>query len=248
MKYFFLAFFTTLVCLGAYLSFSDKPIAASVSFGMATVCAIFALLAKFKRFKGFGIEAEALVNRLSDLAVAVSKPIFMLLARVGGLSGGTTVQERYEMVQEIEGVLRSINVSAHAIESAKIELNTIDMHDLTEPLRDHITQLLRKKVEDRRLELDRNFPQPVTPTPEFETAHKSWVDLSQEAEAFRRIFHDLHERPGMFKEIPARIENFITSCSLLSDSEKNNLFQKFEGEIKNMKHYAEHLTIRKKDE
>ena len=47
-----------LFALGAYLAFNEKVAASTATYGAAVICLIFTFLSRFKRFKGFGIEAE----------------------------------------------------------------------------------------------------------------------------------------------------------------------------------------------
>jgi len=74
-----LAIAVSLFCVGSWLAINDQTASATLMLAAAVLCLIFVYLARFKRFKGLGIEAELwedkqreaeqLIERLKPLAL-----------------------------------------------------------------------------------------------------------------------------------------------------------------------------------
>ena len=79
--------------LGGVLAYQDKTASAVTGFAYAGPCLVFVFLQGFKRFKGFGLEAELLEQKIEEadrlltqlrrLAVPMAELLFTTTARLG---------------------------------------------------------------------------------------------------------------------------------------------------------------------
>jgi hypothetical protein len=87
-----------LLTLGGVLALQDKTATAGAILGFGFLLVVLLLLAKFKRFKGFGFEAElwdqkqveaaALVDKLTALATLASEQVALISAKRGMWDAG----------------------------------------------------------------------------------------------------------------------------------------------------------------
>jgi hypothetical protein len=104
---------------GAYaLSFAGNNAGGTIFSAAAIFALIFAFLAKFKRFKGLGIEAELweekmeeaeqLIGRLRTLALSSYRPIAQLVAKTGRpLSKGLSRREMHDVTEALSSHMKS---------------------------------------------------------------------------------------------------------------------------------------------
>lgn len=110
----------SLLTVGAYLALQDKTASASAALGFGFLLVVLLLLAKFKRFRGFGFEAEmwdekqvqaaVLVDKLTALAMLTSEQVALISAKLGLWSGGLTNPQMVALMKQADAVLEATGV------------------------------------------------------------------------------------------------------------------------------------------
>src|SRR4051794_2541030 len=109
-----------LLSVGIHLAISDKVAAFTSILSFAFLFVVLLLLAKFKRIKGFGFEAEmweekqeeaaVLVERLTLLSTTVSQQVALIAAKLGLHNGGLTSKETVDLLNNTQEILNITNV------------------------------------------------------------------------------------------------------------------------------------------
>ncbi len=109
--------------IGAYLVLTDRPTSAALTWGFAFLLVVLLLLAKFKRFKGFGFEAElweekqaeaaALVDQMRSLSNLICKQMASIASRVGLWDSALSPAELADFVEDLQSHLRAIESPPH---------------------------------------------------------------------------------------------------------------------------------------
>ncbi len=99
-----------LLTVGIYLSLIDKASAAVAPLGIGFLFVVLTLLAKFKRFKGFGFEAEmweekqteaaVLVEQLTFLSRTVSQQVALFASKLGLWGSALTLPELAAVIDQ----------------------------------------------------------------------------------------------------------------------------------------------------
>lgn len=144
----------TLFASGVALSFHDFTTAAGLTYGAAVFCLIFTFLANFKRFKGFGIEAETweqqmeeaadIVNHLKMLALATAEPIVAMAPRMGRLGSHLDRRELYETMSKIEAALTKVGTPQDKLDVLMRNYHEINMYDQMHPIIISVEKLVNK--------------------------------------------------------------------------------------------------------
>lgn len=123
-----------LFVIGAALAFTDRSVAATSAWGFAFLLTILLLLSKFKRFKGFGFEAELwdqkqaeaeeLVGHMKSLSKLVSWQMSSVAARLGLWDSAFSLADLARFLGEIKEQLKAIKIPPHEIEEALQPLYT----------------------------------------------------------------------------------------------------------------------------
>ena len=116
----------TLLTAGIILAFSNRTSAAGTAWAFGFLLVILLLLAKFKRFKGFGFEAElweqkqeeaaALVDQLRSLSKLVSKQMASVTSRLGSYGGGFSLSEFSDFLGDLQQQLKAIGIPEYESE------------------------------------------------------------------------------------------------------------------------------------
>jgi uncharacterized membrane protein len=91
--------------VGLYVAIIDRATAATVLLSFGFLFVILLVLSKFKRFKGFGFEAEmweekqeqaaVLVERLTLLSATLSQQVALIAAKLGLWGSGLSFKESF---------------------------------------------------------------------------------------------------------------------------------------------------------
>jgi hypothetical protein len=154
----FLLAAATIACT-VWLGFLDKPKASLITAGLTFVLLIFAFLARFKRFKGFGIEGELweqemeqaaeLRRGLTDLAEQVGASVSWQMGISNRWDAGT-FNEKLAAIERTSSILERIGVTPVRIEQLKRPWHKCVMVDLARP----IAERLRAKINENMEHVD----------------------------------------------------------------------------------------------
>lgn len=147
-----------LFALGAYLAFLDKVGSATTVFASAIICTIFVYLTRFKKFNGFGIQAELwdekqveaaeLIDKLKPLTTELGKLLITISARMGRLGSAMNRSEMLEITANIERLLKGLDVSSSEIEKAKSEYYQLTISEIASSVINSYSEVLYKTLQD----------------------------------------------------------------------------------------------------
>jgi hypothetical protein len=119
---------SALFVVGVVLAFTDRAASAGAAWGLGFLLMILLLLSKFKRFKGFGFEAElweekqaeaaVLVDQLKGLSKVISKQIASMAARMGLWDSALSLAQLADCLEDLQGQLAAIGISDREREEA----------------------------------------------------------------------------------------------------------------------------------
>jgi hypothetical protein len=105
---------TILVGDGAFLAFQNKTAPATTTLTFGFLLTLLMLISKFKRFKGFGFEAEmwkqeqvkaaVLIAQLKALSFITIEQLAVISSQLGLASGGGNVSERETLLSQLEEI------------------------------------------------------------------------------------------------------------------------------------------------
>jgi len=236
---------------GVALGFQDKAGAATATYGAAVLCLIFVFLPEFKRFKGLGIEAELLdrkleeadklLSQLRDLATPIAEMLLSSVARSGRWDSAMPRAQKRELLQRIEGELRRCGVTEEQLEQAKVDWHYYNLHDLSSPIIKDVIDKLQEHFRERDNAIN-TVPTPITPDKRGEydrlVAHRN--EVSQERERLRALYA-LKDKTGIADVIRSAIKN----STVLTPSEKTELFDRHREALLDVEYYAMHKEFRR---
>ena len=133
-----------LLSAGIFFSYLDQVSSATATYAAAIFCLIFVFLTEFRRFKGFGVEAELLerkideadkiLTQLRNITSPISEMLFSLVVRSGRRGEMIPRKQRYDLMIKIESELKSCGVTDTQIEKAKQDWHAFNIHDLAAPI------------------------------------------------------------------------------------------------------------------
>jgi len=248
-------FITALILFGSgiYLSYLEKTAGATVTYTAAVLCLVFTFLQEFKKFKGFGVEAELLekkieeadkiLRQLRDLIKPISELLFTMVARGGRWDSAIPRKDSYRLMMQFEKELRDIGVSEEDISDSQKEWHQFILLDLCRPIIETIHNYLVEKGKEQQASIQA-FKQPITS--EDQPAHKQAGEeahrISQEQEKIRAIY-GLDDRHSAHDEIIG----YIDSCYLIKAPERERILTECQEQLKDLKYYIEKHKFRRLD-
>jgi hypothetical protein len=144
---------------GIGLGYKGDTESAGITFGAGIFALIFVFLSQFKRFKGFGIEAELweqkqeeaakLIETLRALSLVASEQLINLSARLNRIGTPVTRKELFDLVDRLEDVLTYIEVPTADREKLKTDFYRFTAIDMTLPLVRKINDAIDRKVAEQ---------------------------------------------------------------------------------------------------
>lgn len=117
-----------LVVVGIFLAWFDKTASAVACFSASIIYLMLALLSRFRRFKGFGIEAEMweqkqeeaakIVEQLRDFAAQSSK-VTVTELMAGAFLGGLSLSQRLNLYDELMAKLEGMGLTDTQLNSVR---------------------------------------------------------------------------------------------------------------------------------
>jgi hypothetical protein len=115
-------------CVGVGLAFTDRSGAATSAWGIAFLLTVLLLLAKFKRFKGFGFEAElweqkqaeaaALIEQMKSLSKLIGRQMASVAARLGLWDSALSLADLAKFLDDLQQQMKAIDIPSYEIEEA----------------------------------------------------------------------------------------------------------------------------------
>ena len=243
-----------LLAAGVALSYLDKTGGATATYAAGILCLVFVYLSQFKRFKGFGMEAELLekkieeadevLRRLREITVPIAHMLFSVVARMGRWDSMVPRRQRYEIMEKIEGELQKNGVPKEQLEAAKRDWHNYNIIDLARPVIRGVSQVLDDVIKEKEQKM-RSFPQPITP--EVMPSHNAAVEEWRRAQAEREDLMALLKLTDKSR-VPDEIERFLSSTIQIPDAAKQELRTKHKEQLDDLRHYVKFGEFRRLEE
>lgn len=233
-----------------FFALEDNFKAVTAFLAMGMLCFVLVLLSKFKRFKGFGFEAELweakqeeaahLVSTLRSLAIIVSEQLLTLSARSGRWNSATPRNELHALRERLDDILKKIDVSKDQRDLIAANFFRYTAIDMVSPVIENINEFIRKKRRQMEDEL-KNPPQPLD--------SEGLADLSAKVSQVNLALFDWNEYHRIADQ-PEIVEHIITNIrdiDFLSDEEKVELLSKIKDELEDLKEWIVNKNLRRRD-
>jgi hypothetical protein len=188
-------FLCLVLCLRALLS--SQITAGSVLFGMAFFSFFYSNLARFKRFKGLGFEAELwedkqkeaadLIDRLKGIVSTYTREIVMGNIMRGRWGGGGEWESRWALFDELTGKHSELGQEID-FTALKYEIDSVFIFDICNPLADSSRRSIEKAKSTVIGNLTQKYGSPVTDVDRWNADHAALreVHSNLEGELFKR--------------------------------------------------------------
>ncbi|MCB2013313.1 MAG: hypothetical protein KDE67_00295 [Sphingobium sp.] len=216
------------VCLGFTFVFlwSGQITSASAVFAMSFFSFFYSNLARFKKFKGLGFEAELwedkqkeaanLIDRLKSVVTVYTREIVMNNVMRGRWGGTESWQKRWDLLHELEGRHSELGQQID-FSDLKHEVESVFIFDLCSPLASGVRQSIESAKADAIKSLSARFGNPVTDLDGWNKSHETLRSIiSAEDNLFER----------------SRSENIARNILILARTAKEKLKGNFSIELK----------------
>ncbi len=237
-----LTFFVSSV--GAAL-FGNSSGAGVLVVGLA-LCLVFLFLSRFKRFKGFGLEAETwedkmdeadrVIARLDHLAMTMAEITYRQLSRSGHFGAAFHACELQRYVDQLDKTLLDAGIDAERIEELKRPVHRINMFDIFSDASKEIWEYL-EDLKTARREPMKKFSGPLG-----QEAQKVQRDVIVRCATIDKLQETIkNEVVAMpLSSAPDRVEAAIKSNSELTGDEKIHLLELVAAPLELMRRYNAH--------
>ena len=233
------------------MSFNGLTAEAIATYAAGVLALIFAFLARFKKFKGLGIEAELwedkqeeaadLIEKLKGLTVAVAEPLISISSRMGRWNVHFERREHFEFIRRIEEALLRNGMEPEAVETMKREWHRFNAIDLGHPIFNAILKALGSKRETMEKRMN------AISKPMGEAEKKIQDDLLSE---LRSIDDGRKQLEGVFfgpefGESGKKFDTWLKNTVAFTDEEKQQLLLANHEELADLRYYEEHRKFRR---
>lgn len=223
---------------------------AGVAIAGGGFCLIFFFLTQFKKFKGFGIEAESweremedakrITENLRNLAMLVAEPSIMLIMRTGRWSSNTSRREAHDMVSRFEGLLNATDTSKEDIERAVADYFRYTLFDMVSQLRKPLKLLMDERVEPFKTKME-SFGSTITDLNGHNAACEEWRIARGKADKVVKsalmdelVIHGFDGVIGVMRE-----------CDLLDETDISEFLEKHKEEVADIRFFEERKKLRR---
>lgn len=194
---------------------------ASASFAMAFFSFFYSNLARFKKFKGLGFEAELwedkqkeaanLIDRLKSVVAIYTREIVMNNVMRGRLGGSESWEERWALFDELVNQHHELGQKID-FSNLKAKLDSVFLFDLCSPLYSSVRQSIEQARTKASDAIGRKYGNPVTDLEGHNTDHGK---LRQIQVSIKGLFEKAH------------YENIASTILTLANDAKENLERNF---------------------
>jgi hypothetical protein len=240
-----------LFACGSYLSYLDKVGGSTVTYTAAIFCLIFSFLQEFKKFKGFGVEAELLekkieeadivLKQIRDLSKPLSELLFTMVARAGRWGSAIPRKDSYRIMKQFESELQEIGLSEEEILKSKKEWYQFNLLDLSRPIVEFIHTKIMEKYQAQQNKI-REFGSTIK-AEDLEKHRKACEEAKKISEEQNRI-RDTYKLDDKHKSYN-NIINFLNSSFLINENEKKKILDEQKEQLRDLKYYTENHEFRR---
>ncbi len=235
---------------GVTLSFKDQVGAATVTYAASVVVLIFSFLARFKRFKGLGVEAElwetemeqaAEVRRkLQDLSLQLAELTYFQLGP-GSRMGHIPEKQKIGLVERLEETLEGAGLGRDAIEQIKSPWHKCLMYDQANPIAVQLRDAVEEKIKVVKDEIGAlGSPVPAESLSEHARLVKKQRTMSETISGLNGlVWQDKWERvPGLLREA---IDNNLW----LAPDERQTIYDDCREQFSDIDYYVRERKLRR---
>ncbi len=235
---------------GVTLSFKDQVGAATVTYAAGIVVLIFSFLARFKRFKGLGVEAElweaemeqaAEVRRaLQDLSVQMAEFTYWQLGP-GSRFASIPLEKMLSLIEQLERSLTDAGLERDAIERMKWPWHKCMMRDQADPIAVRLRDLISDKIEDVRKEMAAlGSPVPAERLSDHSALAEKMRAMSDTTEGL----NDLVWR-DQWDQVPGSLREAIDSSLWLALGERQTIYDDCREQFADIDYYVRERKLRR---
>ncbi len=239
----------TFFSLAIFFAVRDNLRSSIVFLTVGFLCLIFIFLSRFKRFKGFGFEAELweskqeeaaeLIATLRSLVSIVSQQLLSLSSRAGRWDSATPRKELFELHRRLNDLLMSINISERDREEISADYFYYIAVDMLSPIVNKINQRVTAASKEKNEQLAK-LRQSTSNQDEYNKliSEHRWINN------FRIDWKEIHKNALQSKVADYLIEQ-IYKLDFLSVHEKKELFDELKEEIADLREWIKHKNLRR---
>lgn len=237
---------------GFYLCYRDKTGAATATYAAGVLCLIFAFLPEFKRFKGFGVEAELLerkiveadetIARLRNLSKPLAELMFTIVARSGRWDSMVPRHDRYRIMEQLESELCQIGMSKTDIENAKRDWHRFNLFDLSSPVFEEILERIKEKKKEEQNRIG-SVKQPISPN---DQDYKKAIERLRHIHEEEKKLKDAHIYENI-ESVYDGLINFVQSTDVFTEDEKQEILTTKKEELEDLQYYSKNKKFRRLD-
>ena len=166
-----------------------------------------------------------------------------MVARGGRWSSAIPRKDSYRLMSQFTAELKSLGIGDNEITEAQKDWHQFNLIDLSKPIIESIYNLLQEKNKAQQKKT-KAFKSPISPEdqPAHKASHDETIRITAQQEELRSIY-TLEDRHSSYN----KIMNFLDSCYLISDAEKNIILAECDEQLKDLKHYTDKHEFRRLD-
>jgi hypothetical protein len=242
-----------------WLGFVDKPKASLITAGLTLVLFIFVFLARFKRFKGFGIEGELweqemeqaaeLRRGLEGLAEQLGESVAwqMFSTSVGWSDAVPPLQTRLAIVDRTTGILRDIGIPPARVDELNRPWHRWVMSALARPIAERLRTKINENMErvDAGIRAEKKRRMAERPGTEEMTPEEAALVTKYQAMGHTSSQLDKMIRRDDYENLPRLLRQSIDQSAWLSPEDRQAIYQDCAEEFLDIDQYARERTIRR---
>lgn len=237
--------------LSAWFLWTGKLSEASISLSAASLLLIFSSLARFKKFKGWGLEAELweekleeaekLIARIKATSMSATMPLVTLMSHAGYMFQEVTRSQLYTWRKDLEKNLQTNGVGQKEIDEIMEPLHNRHAWEIAAPIYERIIALMQKAVKNAQDELRHR--------------QKAGEDSAAMSEQMLKLDQQLEaEKTQMLKIFRPPVEgkhdlliNALENSRILTSEQKANVKTHCIQRFQDLIYYEKHLEPRHLD-
>ncbi len=235
---------------GVTLSFKDQVGAATVTYAASVIVLIFFFLARFKRFKGLGVEAElwevemeqaAEVRRaLQDISVQMAEFTYWQLGP-GSRWANIPLEKKLSLIEQLERSLTDAGLERDAIERMKWPWHKCLMRDQADPIAVRLRDAINEKIKGVKNEMAAlGSPVPAESLGE----HARLVEKQRTMSETISGLNDLVWR-DKWESVPGLLREAIDNNSWLAPDERQTIYHDCREQFADIDYYVRERKLRR---
>ena len=238
-----------LILSGTILAFRDQVAAAGAVYAATFMVLIFFFLSRFKRFKGFGIEAELweqemeqaekLKTSLRFLSETFGEMLYMQFGP-GSRWGGIPQEAKLEFIEKMDRHLLDAGLTRDEINEKKSPWHKCVMRDLANPIAKNFGDILREKEKKRSGDISALG----TIADDNSEEHLRLVEERKSINDSIERMNDLIWRDD-WESVPSVLRDTIDESLWITEIERQALYSDCKEEFLDIDHYGAHQEPRR---